>query len=144
PPASVGKDSRLLSDLHLNSITVSELVLEAARQLDLSPPTSPTDFADATITEIAEALDELRLNPQLSAGLDDSVLPAGVDSWIRSFKVELVERPLSQRALTAEPGTWEIVAPPGHPLADDLRVRLDAHGGGGVVVWLPIDWATNC
>jgi enediyne polyketide synthase len=140
PQATVGKDSRLLSDLHLNSITVSELVLEAASRLGLSPPTSPTDFADATITEIAQALDEQRLNPQLSAGLDDSVIPAGVDSWIKSFKVELVERPMSLTTPTAELGTWEIVSLPGHHLADDLRVRFDEQAGGGVIVCLP----TNC
>jgi enediyne polyketide synthase len=139
PVASVGKDSRLLSDLHLNSITVSELVVEVSSQLGLPPPMSPTDFADATIAEIAQALDEQRLNPQLSSGLDDSLLPAGVDSWIRSFKVHLVERPLSKRSLTAEPGTWEVVALPGHPLADDLRARFDEQAGGGVIVCLPID-----
>ena len=139
PPASVGKHSRLLSDLHLNSITVSELVLEAARQLGFSPPTSPTDFADATITEIAEALDEQRLNPQLSESLDDSVLPAGVDSWIRSFKVELVERSLSPTTATAELGTWEVVSLPDHPFADDLRLRFDEQPGGGVIVCLPAD-----
>lgn len=139
PPETVGKDSRLLSDLHLNSITVSELVLEAAAQLGFARPTSPTDFADATITEIARALDEQRLNPQLSEGLDDSVLPAGVDSWVESFKVELVERPIAATAATAEPGTWEIVSLPGHPLADDLRARFDEQAGGGVIVCLPAD-----
>ena len=137
PPATVGKDSRLLSDLHLNSITVSELVLEAASRLGLSPPTSPTDFADATITEIAQALDEQRLNPQLSTGLDDSVLPAGVDTWVKSFQVELVERPRPRTTATAEPGTWEIVSLPGHPLAGDLQVRFNEQAGGGVIVCLP-------
>lgn len=139
PVASIGKDSRLLSDLHLNSITVSELVVEASSQLGLPPPLSPTDFADATIAEIAQALDEQRLNPQLSSGVEDSLLPAGVDSWIRAFKVHLVERPLSARASTGEPGTWEVVAPPDHPFAEDLRGRLDGQGGSGVVVCLPPD-----
>jgi enediyne polyketide synthase len=124
----------------LNSITVRELVLEAARHLGLSAPTSPTDFADATITEIAEALDELRLNPELSTGLDDSVLPAGVDSWIKSFTVELVERPISQRIATGEAGAWEVISLPDHPLADELRVRFDQQPGGGVIVCLP----ANC
>ncbi|HEY0431551.1 MAG TPA: SDR family NAD(P)-dependent oxidoreductase, partial [Pyrinomonadaceae bacterium] len=139
PVASIGKDSRLLSELHLNSITVSELVVEASSQLGLPPPMSPTDFADATITEIAQALDELRLNPQLSAGLEDSLLPAGVDSWIRSFKVHLVERPISRRTTAAEQGAWQIVALPGHPFADDLRVRFDEQAGDGVIVCLPPD-----
>jgi enediyne polyketide synthase len=139
PAASIGKGSRLLSDLHLNSITVSELVVEASSQLGLPPPMSPTDFADATILEIAEALDEQRLNPQLSTGLEDSLLPAGVDSWIRPFRVHLVKRPLTPRALTTEQGAWEVIALPNHPLADELRMRLDAQAGGGVVVCLPTD-----
>jgi enediyne polyketide synthase len=143
PPASIGKDSRLLSDLHLNSITVSQIVVEAASLQGLQPPVSPTDFADATIAEIAQALDELRLNPQ-ATGFEDSS-PAGVDEWIKPFTIELVERPLQARTLTGEPtlngkpGNWEIVAPPDHPLADALRTRFDQQAGGGVVVCLPPD-----
>jgi enediyne polyketide synthase len=143
PPSTIGKDSRLLSDLHLNSITVSELVVEASSQLGLPPPLSPTDFADATITEIAEALDEQRFNPQLVPAVEDSQFPAGVDSWIRAFKVHLVERTLTPRALTAGHGTWEVVAPPEHFFADQLRMRLSEQAGNGVVLCLPKDCDEN-
>lgn len=135
PPASIGKDSRLLSDLHLNSITVSQIVVEAASIQGLTPPVSPTDFADATVAEIAQALDELRLNPQ-SSGVEDSA-PAGVDAWVKPFRVQLVERPLTAQTLTGEPGAWEILAVPDHPLVDELRARFDQQAGGGVVVCLP-------
>ncbi|NEN90222.1 MAG: SDR family NAD(P)-dependent oxidoreductase, partial [Okeania sp. SIO3H1] len=95
PVASILDNHRLLSDLHLNSITVSQLVVEAARSLNLSPPIAPTDYADATVADIAQALEELS-----SIGETHSVeqLPSGVDSWIRTFTVELVESPLEVKS----------------------------------------------
>ncbi|HYN22435.1 MAG TPA: type I polyketide synthase, partial [Thermoanaerobaculia bacterium] len=54
PPAAVQEDSRLLSDLHLNSISVGQLVAEASRQLGVQPPASPTDYARATVAEVAQ------------------------------------------------------------------------------------------
>ncbi len=42
PITTVKDESRLLDDLHLNSITVAQLVAEAARRLDLPPPPAPT------------------------------------------------------------------------------------------------------
>ena len=137
PAANIGKDSRLLSDLHLNSITVSQLVVEAAMQNGLPAPASPTDFADATIAEIAQALDELRSNAHLTTAAEESQSPAGVDSWIRAFDVQLLKRSLSSRALPVESGAWEVIAPPEQPLADDLRVSFAGQPGDGVVVYLP-------
>ncbi|HEV2843959.1 MAG TPA: beta-ketoacyl synthase N-terminal-like domain-containing protein, partial [Thermoanaerobaculia bacterium] len=55
PMEAVRDDSRLLSDLHLNSISVGQLVVEAARRLGLRPPAAPTDFARATVAEMAQA-----------------------------------------------------------------------------------------
>jgi enediyne polyketide synthase len=137
PLATIGKDSRLLSDLHLNSITVSQLVVEAAMQSGLPSPVSPTDFADATVAEIAHALDEQRSNTHLTTATEYSQLPAGVDAWIRTFNVQLVECSLSSRALPIERGVWEVVAPPGQQLADELRVSFEGQAGEGVIVYLP-------
>lgn len=139
PAATIGKDSRLLSDLHLNSITVSQLVVEAATQRGLPPPLSPTDFADATIAEIAQALDEQSSNAHLSTGQEDPAQPAGIDSWIRPFSFHLVERPLSSRRLSAASGIWEVMTPMDHPLADDLRTSFAGQPGSGVIVYLPPD-----
>src|SRR5207253_4899902 len=83
PSSAVNPDSRLLSDLHLNSITVSQLIAEAARSLHLPRPVSPTDFADATIAEVAQALDEQSRIGNVSTASEVDSLPPGVDSWIR-------------------------------------------------------------
>jgi enediyne polyketide synthase len=139
PAATIGKDSRLLSDLHLNSITVSQLVVEAAAQKGLPPPLTPTDFADATIAEIAEVLDQQNFSAPFSNDSEDPTLTAGVDSWIRPFTFHMIERPLSARRLSGESGVWEVMALVNHPLVDDLRTSFAGQPGGGVVVYLPSD-----
>src|SRR6185295_9103770 len=134
PPEAISEDSRLLSDLHLNSISVGQLVVEASRRLGLRPPASPTDYARATVGEIAEALEE---QTALGDAAESAGAPAGVDSWVRPFTVELVPRDLPRRRVeTSGDRNWRIIAPPGHPLAEDLAARLD---GTGVALCLPLD-----
>jgi enediyne polyketide synthase len=130
PPAAIRDDSRLLSDLHLSSISVGQLVGEAARRLGLRPPASPTDYARATVAEVAEALQQQSAAPSEPAGA-----PAGVDSWVRAFHVEWIARDLPRRG-AEEPETWRIVAPPDHPLAPALAGKLSR---SGVLLCLPPD-----
>jgi enediyne polyketide synthase len=131
PPEAVRDDSRLLSDLHLNSISVGQLVVEAARRLGLRPPASPTDYARATVAEVAEALE--RQEPLSPGAPEAAAPPAGVDSWVRPFTVELVERPLPRRGVPEGPGSWQVIAPPGHPLAEAAATLP----GSGIALCLP-------
>ncbi|WP_249267845.1 SDR family NAD(P)-dependent oxidoreductase [Microcystis aeruginosa] len=143
PPASVKDDHRLLSDLHLNSITVGQLVAEAARILNLSPPMSLTDYADATVAEIAQALEHLSEIGNSAPVEDDRQVPSGVDSWIRTFTVEWVERPLLGKviqpnsAVSRQPSAFKIIAPAEYPLAEALEQAFTDCEGSGVVVCLP-------
>jgi len=41
----VNESFRLLSDLHLNSIVVGQIVAEASRRLGVPPPIAPTHYA---------------------------------------------------------------------------------------------------
>ncbi len=135
PEAAVRDDSRLLSDLHLNSISVGQLVVEAARRLGLRPPASPTDYARATVAEVAEALTQ---QAKIAAGptAETTAAPAGVDAWVRPFTVELVERPLAaSRSADEDAGSWRVIAPPDHPLAGALA----ALPGRGIALCLPPD-----
>jgi enediyne polyketide synthase len=132
PADAVRDDSRLLSDLHLNSISVGQLVVEAARRLGLRPPASPTDYARATVAEVA-----LALEAQSAAGdgpVAGEAAPPGVDSWVRPFTVKLVPRDLPHHEEAAAPGRWTVLAPPDHPLASTLNGRLP---GDGVALCLP-------
>ncbi len=140
PKHVVQDDHRLLSDLHLNSISVGQLVIEATRRLGLSPPVAPTVLADATIRQVVDALGEMAANPNATTAEGSADLIAGIGPWIRAFevshKVDPCPPPSVSRNFT--PGECRVVAPRDHPLAiplqDALR-RLETVNG--VVVCLP-------
>ena len=141
PLAAVRDESRLLADLHLNSIAVGQLLAAAAKRLGIPPPASPTDFSRATVAAVARALEEARSLQPAGAPPAAAGPPPGVDTWVRPFTVELVERPLraprpSSRVATSD---WRIVAPADHPLRASLAAALDGIGGSGVVLCLPAD-----
>ncbi len=89
PPSAIHGSSRLLADLHLNSIVVAQIATEAARRLELPPPPAPLQYAGLTVAEMAQALESSASAPRL----EESAIPAGVDSWVRPFVTRLVERP---------------------------------------------------
>jgi enediyne polyketide synthase len=146
PAAAVGEHSRLLRDLHLNSLSVGQLAVEAARQLGLDPPAAPGDFATATVGEMAQALAE-QARRQGTRGERREHHPAGVDGWVRAFAVELRERPLAARAAGGASGPaigprdgWRFVAPglgEDHPLAPRLALALAGEVPGGLLICLP-------
>jgi len=138
PVDTIENESRLLDDLHLNSISVAQLVAEAARRLNLPPPTAPTHYANATLSEIAKALEAAARAGNADGNSDSDAQLTGVDEWVREFSVEYVERPLPRRDGPSETGDWRILAPPDHPLKEAVQ-RSFAHSGAGrgIVVLLP-------
>lgn len=133
PLAAVGEQDRLLSDLHLNSITVTQIVAEAARQLGITAPLAPTEFANLTVADVAQSLAEMA---QQGPAAEPERMPAGVDAWVRAFTVDWVERPRPQRQhLTGE--GWQLFIPSNYTLAADLKQAFAQAGGGGIVVCLP-------
>lgn len=138
PSSAVKDDNRLLGDLHLNSITVSQLVAEAARRLGLPPPIVPTDYSNVTVAEVGQALEDLS-KTETGAG-ETSQIPSGVDSWIRAFTVELVEQSLPHQPKPSGNGAWTVIARGDCALGDSLRESLSNWGAGGVVVCLPAEF----
>ncbi|WP_190067387.1 SDR family NAD(P)-dependent oxidoreductase, partial [Streptomyces griseocarneus] len=139
PLELVGDDSRLLDDLHLSSITVGQLVNRAARRLGVPPAQVPTNFATATVGELAEALDTLAAT---DADGDAAAAPvvAGAAPWARAFEPGLDELPLPERGRPGPDGPWRLFTPGGTPFAEPLRAALESAGAGaGVLVWLPPD-----
>ncbi len=144
PQTAVQDQSRLLSDLHLNSISVGQLVSEAAKMLSLPRLVGLTDFADSSVAEVALALEELKKSSALQQPEDERRPPPGVDTWIRGFEVELVEAKRPRWMATAEavgvPAEtegWQVFAPIEHPFAEALCQKLSATGGCGVLLCLP-------
>ncbi|MEV7008605.1 type I polyketide synthase [Streptosporangium sp. NPDC051022] len=137
PMDMVRVDSHLLDDLHLSSITVGQIVNQAAQRLGLSSAQTPTNFATATVSELAEALGALA-----ETGRDAETSPAsrvtGAAAWARPFSVDLDELPLPAARVGEGNGPWRLHTTEGHPFAESLRGRLENAGvGAGVLVCLP-------
>ncbi len=146
PVSAIRDQSRFLADLHLNSISVGQLVAETARRLELPPVLVPTDFSGATVLELAEALDILARPGSFRPAEEPDSIPNGVDAWTRPFVIDWVEAQLQRLNgvhTPATPGTnsWRIIAPNADSLADILRKEFLRCGGSGVVVFL--DGATE-
>ena len=133
PLEAVGEQDRLLSDLHINSISVTQIVAEAARQLGIGTPMAPIEFANLTVADVAQSLAEIARQGELA---QEDLLPAGVESWVRPFAVEWVAMPCPQRQVYLGE-TWQVLAPENYPLAEAMQGAFAEAGGGGIVVCLP-------
>ncbi|MEV5606272.1 type I polyketide synthase [Streptomyces sp. NPDC052299] len=139
PVELLDADSNLLDDLHLSSITVGQVVNQAATQLGIPAAQMPTNFATATVRDMAEALESL----SGTADPDDTTAPvvSGAAPWARAFSVAPQELPLPA-APTVSGGTsdWKLFAPDDHPVAARLHTALQESGyGRGVLVCLSAD-----
>ncbi|RKZ54863.1 MAG: erythronolide synthase [Candidatus Parabeggiatoa sp. nov. 2] len=137
PLSTIHNNSRPLADLHLSSISVGQIVIEVGQQIGLQAPADPTAYADATLEEIARAMEERVSNGEVEAS-PSSALPAGIEAWIRAFAVEWVERPIRKNVLVPKGyGGWQVFGDSADPLKRPLEQRLNEWGGGGVVLCLP-------
>ncbi|MGW3359743.1 type I polyketide synthase [Streptomyces bungoensis] len=135
PAELVDIDSRLLDDLHMSSITVGQIVNQAASRLGIATAQVPTNFATATLAEVAEALGTL----VSTGGAVETETPvvAGAAPWARPFAVDLDEVARPHAAAGGADGDWELFATDGHPYAERLRGKLAAAGvGAGVLAVL--------
>ncbi|GAA1767285.1 type I polyketide synthase [Luedemannella helvata] len=132
PYESVREDSRLLDDLHLSSITVGHIVDEAARQVGLAGLQAPTNFATATLRELADAMAQLAETARTGGGTDVAAVPvAGAADWVRAFTVDLVEVAPPPSVTVAADGddAWQVLTPQ-HPFAEPIAGALRRSGLG--------------
>ena len=139
PVEVVRPDTNPLDELHLSSITVGQIVNQAARDLGITAPMTASAFATSTLDELAAMLDELAGTAQ--AGDADRAGVAGVGPWVRAFSVDLIPTPVGPPVARASTdGAWKTFAPDGHPLAEALTYALRRAGlGHGVLLCLPRD-----
>ncbi len=138
PLETVLPGSHPLDELHLSSITVGQVMNQAARELGVSAPMVTSAFASSTLADLARTLDDLAATALPPDGQAQAA-PDGIEPWVRAFSVELVEaeRP---SAAAGMPGQWQVFASAGHPLSECLAQALPCAGAGdGVLLCLPAD-----
>ncbi len=137
PRSAVRGQANLLRDLHLNSITVAEIVASAARELGMSPPRHLLEFAGSTVEEMACALEKL-CSTSDGAQLADDPVPAGVDDWCRAFTVHQVPRPLGSRQVSsAAHEHWRIFASSQHHSLKNSLAQALLPGRGVLLLLSP-------
>lgn len=140
PLAALQPQKRLLADLHLNSISVGELVVAASRQLKIAPPAATLDYSNVTIAELAEGLQAL----QIAGGHTDNQLehfPPGVDNWVRTFTINKKPSPLhAVESPFKGNGLWQCFSSDPQINLDSLSLKLKNRGGSGVLLYLPSEF----
>ncbi|MEV6561659.1 SDR family NAD(P)-dependent oxidoreductase [Nocardia sp. NPDC051756] len=138
PLEEITPETRPLDDLHLSSITITQLVADAIQLLGTETPEPTTNVATATIAQLAEAIDEIAHTARGASAKPADDL-TGVDIWVRPFTVDLVTAavpPVTDRGDDA-PGRWQVFAPEDDPFIAAIRHRLDtARLGDGVLLRL--------
>ncbi|GAA3727830.1 type I polyketide synthase [Plantactinospora mayteni] len=121
PMEAVTAPSRLLTDLHLNSITVAQIATDAAGLLGVRPLLDPTQFADATLSQLAAVL----ADSEPDDGADGAIV-AGVAPWIRVF--EPVWKPAARPGTDRVPTRWRVMADEDDRWATAMRTAFGADG----------------
>ncbi|MEU3370549.1 type I polyketide synthase [Streptomyces sp. NPDC006660] len=143
PLEAVGAQSNPIDELHLSSITVGQIITQAARELGLAAPLATSAFATSTLAQLANMLDEL--SDTAREGEQDTTPDiTGAGPWVRAFSVALVPAEAGRAAGPPAPGDWQLFATDRHPLAAALRAALRrARLGSGVLLCLPHDCAED-
>ena len=126
-------ENRFLDDLHLNSISISQIIFEAATQSGSVAPVSPAEFTNATLAEAAEILER---NHHRATSRSEQKYPAGAEPWVRTLGVELVEKPL-RPAHRRGSGQWQVVAVEQSQFSKSLAQQFETVSGNGVVCCVP-------
>jgi len=130
-------ESRMLSDLHLNSLSVGEIFAEACRALEITQAGSLLKYVDASLSEIVQRLEDLQRQGNSLDERDQASNPSGLASWIRCFSVTEQEHPLTVHSADYEAGDWQVFAPPDYHFAKYLSRTFAVIKGVGCIICLP-------
>ncbi len=135
PLETILPQNRFLDDLHLNSISISQIVLEAAAQSGSVAPVSPMEFTNATLEQIAEILER---NRRGAPSRSEQKYPAGAESWIRTLGIELVEKPLRIRSSPRSGSSqWQVMTIEQSDFTQSLAQQFESVSGRGVICCVP-------
>ncbi len=139
PLQALQPQKRLLADLHLNSISVGELLVAASRQLKIAPPAATLDYSTVTIAELAQGLQAIQNAGGGHADKQLEQFPPGIDNWVRAFRLTKKICPVKVvQSRFKGNGDWQCFSTDPQPeLLAALSLTLKNWGGSGVLLYLP-------
>jgi len=85
PDSAIAADTRMLSDLHMNSLRVRHLVTQVARDLAITAlPFELAELANAPLSKLVDYLHTLRCGAQPNPA---QASPQGIAPWLRAFRI---------------------------------------------------------
>ncbi len=147
PRQTLSMNLRLLNDLNLDSIKAGELIAEAAKRAQVPGRLDPSQFANATLTEIANALQKLYSEastlehsqpsvPQApkSATKPSTLASFGQKSWARNFSIEYAIEEAQASLSDSQQNHWKtanvliLCTPEQGTVAEALQKELQSRG----------------
>ncbi|MBW4435287.1 MAG: SDR family NAD(P)-dependent oxidoreductase [Pelatocladus maniniholoensis HA4357-MV3] len=147
PRETLSMNLRLLNDLNLDSIKAGELVAEAAKRVQVPGRLDPSQFANATLTEIANALQKLdseastleHSQPNVPQAPKSSTKPStlaslGQKSWARNFNIEYAIEEAQANLNDSQQNHWKTAnvlifcTPEQGTVAEALQKELQSRG----------------
>ncbi|MEO0971446.1 MAG: SDR family NAD(P)-dependent oxidoreductase [Pseudomonadota bacterium] len=135
PVESLSPQLRFLDDLHMNSLAVARVTEAAASRLGIRLPAATTDYANASLEEVADQLQELAALPPQESALDRI---EGVAPWVESYAFHWQETSLPEAGVAAAHG-WRVEVVAGVAsvdLSEGTGEAPDATSPRGVVLFM--------
>ncbi len=107
PVDSLSMELKLLDDLNLDSIKAAELIAEAATGLSVAGDVNVSRYANSTLAEVAEVLNQLKSEQEEKVGsISEQDIETGYMPWVRNFVVKPVEEGLTGYAYGESTRDW--------------------------------------
>ena len=100
PAETIDYDSKMLDDLHMNSIVVGNIIAEVSKQFGYVLISPPTEYANASIREIADAFQVLDIKKHTNPIQNN--IPQSKHQWVENFDLIWEARPIQNQDTTTQ------------------------------------------
>lgn len=132
---SIKNTDNFLKDLHLNSISVGQIIAESCKLLDITVSIPLSEFSNKTIEESAEFLQSLLKDSENYLDQKSKNIE-GVSNWVQSYSIVLEKEELITSNTKTDSGEWFVIYDENYEFKEQAENIAKKLHGTGVVVCL--------